>query len=71
MGEESKEGTIRRALLAWKALMGIRTRRESRQDRLLRLLEDQIWPGIPGEVLGRTITKAEEEAILGFGPNTL
>lgn len=31
------------------------------------IMEDEIWPQIPDELLGETISKAEEEKILGFG----
>ena len=42
---------------------------EERRGRLWRLLEEEIWPMIPPEVRGMTITKAEEEEILGYGPD--
>ena len=42
---------------------------EERRGRLWRLLEEEIWPTIPPEVRGTTITKAEEEEILGYGPD--
>jgi antitoxin VapB len=46
-------------------------RRVVRRDRaaaLRRLLEDEIWPQIPRDVLGKRATKEEREAILGYGP---
>ncbi len=43
--------------------------REGRALRLRRVLEEEIWPLIPPEQLGRTpMTKAEREEILGIGP---
>ena len=68
MAKETKTEAIRRALLERKARLAIRPQSESRKKRLLNLLERRIWPGVPAGVLGRTITKAEEEEILGFGP---
>ena len=38
-------------------------------DRLRRVLEREIWPTIPAAQLGRRLTKTEEEAVLGFGPD--
>jgi antitoxin VapB len=31
-------------------------------------LATNIWPKVPKDVLGKTITKAEREEILGYGP---
>lgn len=69
MAKETKTEAIRRALLERKARLAIRPQSESRKNRLLRVLERRIWPGVPAGVLGRAITKAEEEEILGFGPD--
>jgi antitoxin VapB len=46
-------------------------RRVVRRDRaaaLHRLLEDEIWPQVPRDVLGKPVSKEEREAILGYGP---
>lgn len=37
--------------------------------RLRRVLEEEVWPNIPPEVRGKSITKEEEEEILGYGPD--
>ncbi|MGN9838871.1 type II toxin-antitoxin system VapB family antitoxin [Nonomuraea sp. H19] len=39
-----------------------------RAERLRRFLHDEAWPQVPEEVLGTTISQAEQEAILGYGP---
>lgn len=39
-----------------------------RRQRVLDFLEKQVWRHIPPEQLGRTLTRAEEDDILGFGP---
>lgn len=42
--------------------------REERAERLRRVLEEEIWPLIPPEVLDQPpLTKAEREEILGIG----
>ena len=42
---------------------------EQRRIRLRRVLEEEIWPLIPPDQLGRPpMTKAEREEILGIGP---
>ena len=38
-----------------------------REEHLIRFLEEEIWPLIPPEQLGRPLSKAEREHILGFG----
>jgi hypothetical protein len=35
--------------------------------RLRAFLQDEVWPQIPEALRGRRLTKAEEEAILGYG----
>jgi len=40
-------------------------------DRTVRLrcfLEKEVWPSIPPSLRGTTISKAEREEILGYGP---
>jgi antitoxin VapB len=32
-------------------------------------LEQEVWPTIPKEVLGKRVTKREREKILGYGPH--
>lgn len=38
-----------------------------RKARLLRFLEEEIWPQIPEELRNKPLTKAEREEILGIG----
>lgn len=40
---------------------------QQREERLTRFLEEEIWPLIPSDQLGRRTSKAEREQILGFG----
>ena len=36
---------------------------------IVRLLERRFWPSLPAGIRGSTVSKEEEEQILGFGPN--
>jgi antitoxin VapB len=65
---ESKTGAVRTALRERMQRLRRRETREQRRDRLQRVLEEEIWPLIPADVLGVPITKAEREEILGYGP---
>jgi antitoxin VapB len=38
-----------------------------RRERILRLLRRRVWPTIPRSELGRRLSQAEEDAILGYG----
>ena len=64
---ESKTEAIRRALEERKRRLTGRSTAERRQ-RILRLLEPRIWPTLPARERGRRLSRAEEDAILGFGP---
>jgi antitoxin VapB len=64
---ESKTEAIRKALDERRRRLKGPSTRERRQ-RVVRLLETKIWPTIPKKFLGRRPTGAEEDAILGYGP---
>ncbi len=63
---ESKTEAIRRALEE-------RQRRlksgpaDQRRARVLRFLEKHVWPTLPPNEMGRRLTRAEEDEILGYG----
>lgn len=40
---------------------------QQREERLTRFLEEEIWPLVPPDQLGKPVSKAEREEILGFG----
>ena len=64
---ESKTEAIRRALLERRGrLKG--TPPPERRARFLAFLKTQVWPTIPNGQLGRRLTRAEEDDILGYGP---
>lgn len=63
---ESKTEAIRKALEERRQRLkgpGVGERRE----RLLRHLKSRVWPAVPKTELGRRLTQAEEDAILGYG----
>lgn len=44
-----------------------RNRQNNRLTDLETFMRDEIWANIPAHLLGTSLTKAEEEAILGYG----
>ena len=66
---ETKTGAVRTALAERRDRLLAERAVDGRASRLRHVLEDEIWPLIPPDVLGqRPLTKAEREAILGYGP---
>src|SRR5262245_39429194 len=64
---ESKTEAIRRALEERRArLKG--TSSANRRAKVLRFLRRSVWPSIPKQQLGRRLTREEEDALLGYGP---
>lgn len=63
---ESKTEAIRKALDERRRRLKAVAPGE-RRTRLLRLLGRRVWPSIPKHQLGRRLTRAEEDAILGYG----
>lgn len=66
LAHENKTEAIRNALAERKERLELT--RGGRRD-LLQLLEAEVWPLIPEVHLGKPITKAEREEILGLGPD--
>jgi antitoxin VapB len=65
---ESKTEAIRRALAERRQRLAYRVNAGDRRTRALRFLEDEVWPRIPADQLGRRLTRDEEDEILGYGP---
>jgi antitoxin VapB len=61
---ETKTGAVRTALEERHEKLA---RKGDRGRRLRRLLEDEIWPQVPADALGKPLTREEREAILGYG----
>lgn len=63
---ESKTEAVRKALLERKERLKLQVDSQNRGARLRRFLREEAWPSIPADELGRTLSRAEEEAILGY-----
>jgi antitoxin VapB len=63
---ESETEVIGRAVMERRERLGLQLPRRDRAVELLRFLECEVWPFVPPELLGRGISKAEQEAILGY-----
>lgn len=64
---ETKTEAVRRALEDRRERLMHHPASPGRAARLRRFLEHEVWPSIPATMLGRRLTKAEEEKILGYG----
>ena len=64
---ETKTQAVRVALRERRERLAFRVTGTDRRQRLLRVLADEIWPQVPADDLGRPMTKAERESILGYG----
>jgi antitoxin VapB len=64
---ENKTEAIRRALEERRQRLAFRVIRKDRRTDLLRLLERAVWPKVPRRLLGRRMSRKEEDAILGYG----
>ncbi len=67
MTGESKTEAVRKALAERRQRLALHAIAPRSEGRTLAFLEDEIWSQIPSELLGTRLSKAEEEAILGYG----
>lgn len=68
MTGESKTEAIRRALAERRQRLAYRISPGDRRAHALRFLEREVWPRIPEGELGRSLSRSEEDKILGYGP---
>lgn len=66
MTGETKTEAIRRALLERRQRLAYRAG-DAPGSNLRRFLEEEVWPLLPAEELGRQLTHEEEDRILGYG----
>ena len=66
MTGESKTGAIRTALRERRERLALQHAGGDREQALRGLLEAQIWPSLPPEMLGHAPTPEEQEEILGY-----
>ncbi|MDQ3647829.1 MAG: type II toxin-antitoxin system VapB family antitoxin [Actinomycetota bacterium] len=64
---ESKTRAVRVALAERRDRLALRAHRPDRARSLRRFLEQEAWPQIPGDQIGVGMSRAEREAILGYG----
>lgn len=64
---ESKTEAIRKALEERRRRLKGAPDAE-RRDAVLAFLKRRVWPQVPKGEIGRALTKSEEDAILGYGP---
>jgi len=65
---ETKTGAVKNALLERRSRLTAKAAQQDRAERLRRFLTDEAWPQVPDTALGRPLTRAEREEILGYGP---
>lgn len=65
---ESKTEAVRKALEERRERLAFQVPPRDRRAEVMRYLEREVWPKIPTELLGRGLTKEEQEEILGYGP---
>ncbi len=65
---ESKTQAVRVALRERRERLLIAADTRRRGERIRRFLVDEVWPQVPPGGLGVPLTRAEREAILGYGP---
>ena len=66
---ESKTEAVRVALLERRQRLALRVDPADRAQRARRYLEQQVWPLVPLSERGRGLTAAQEDEILGYGPD--
>jgi antitoxin VapB len=66
---ESKTQAVRVALRERRERLLAAADARRREERLRGFLADEVWPQIPEGVIGVPVTRAEREAILGYGPD--
>ncbi len=65
---ESKTEAVRKALEERRERLAFQVPPRNRRAEVMRYLEREVWPKVPPELLGRGLTKEEQEEILGYGP---
>ncbi len=68
LAKESKTEAIRKALIERRARLQVAVGRPGRKAQLVAFLERSVWPKVPPRLRGRPVSREEEDAILGYGP---
>lgn len=67
MTGESKTGAVRQALRERDRRLKLARGGMARGDRMVAVLEERLWPRLPADLRGSTLSKQREEEILGLG----
>lgn len=66
---ETKTEAVRKALDERRRRLALDAgARRPRGEAFLRYLQAEVWPKAPAQALGRRLSREEEDALLGFGP---
>lgn len=68
LARESKTEAIGRALEERKARLATHVVRRNRRAEFLVFLRREVWPKVPRNQRRRRLTRKQEDAILGYGP---
>jgi antitoxin VapB len=68
LAKETKTEAIRKALLERRSRLRAGAGRPVARQALRSYMEKDVWPNIPKAELGRTLTREQEDQILGYGP---
>lgn len=66
---ESKTQAIRQALEERRSRLRTRVVRQDARARLRNFLETEVWSQVPAKLVGKRLSRADEERILGIGPD--
>jgi antitoxin VapB len=66
---ESKTGAIRTALRERRQRLALERTSGDRERLWRQILEDEVWPSIPRELLGEAPSREEQDELLGYGPH--
>jgi antitoxin VapB len=69
LAHETKTEAVRRALTERRIRLQAGGGKVGRKESLLEYFERYVWPTMPADQLGKTLTREEEDKILGYGPN--
>jgi antitoxin VapB len=66
---ESKTEAIYKALLERRRQLAFQVVPQRRTDKLRKFLEHEVWTAVPERLLGKRLTRKEEDDLLGYGAN--
>ena len=64
---ETKTEAIGKALLERKNRLAFQVKERNRKEKMITFLESEIWPSIPPDMIGKGLSRKEEDRVLGYG----